>query len=367
MRARIDRSLGGSDRLVVEDLPSEALGHQAVLKLLRKVHVHDSRAVHDHQELQQHAFRVSSNRLEIPLREPSDPWFSYEGEEISLRLVARLEVDDGVLFDTTADAEIDLPTMPRTEPHQAAAKELIEPNDRYSLSANIAAIPLRNKLIVLGLLVIGGMVALVNAAIGIHDEFVPESATVFYDHRGSDGSESPIMKSLVGSGGLGLVLWAMVRAQLRRYMRIQIKDSSWVPYRGLTVSITDLFEGQARVPLEQITVRVVAVNLEKGQYRRGSGTKERTVSFSTPRRGVVLYEQFVPYVPAHTLLQHYVQGQVDFTPMFDVLYPPLQTSSSHGLALEWEVQLLHPLFVDQELKGRIDGIDWREFYQPQDA
>ncbi|AVP96554.1 hypothetical protein C7S18_04770 [Ahniella affigens] len=344
-------------------MPSAAVGHQAVFKLLRQVYVHDSRGIHYYQELSRHDFTVQGTTLELPLPETIEPRFAYRGDDVSIRLMARLEVDDGVLFDTTADAEIELPELPRTAAHSPASNDLIEPKDHYSLGANIAAIPLRNKILVLGLLVIGGLLALVNAAIGVHDELVPEAATVFYDHHGSDGSESPIMKSLAGSGGLSVTLWLIIRAQLRRYMHIKMKDGQQLPYRGLTVSIGDMLEGVSRVPLEKITIRVVAVNLEKGQYKRGSGTKERTISFSTPKHGVILFEQFIPYVPARMPLQHYVQGYVDFTPMFDCLYPPIDASSSHGLAVDWEVQLLHPLFVDQELKGKAAGIDWREFYR----
>lgn len=363
MRARIDQDFNGNEKVIVEDMPDAAIGHQAVFKLLRQVFVHDSRGIHHYQELLRHEFSVQDSSLELPLPSSVEPRFAYVGQEISIRLVARLEVDDGVLFDTTAEAEIALPELPRDAPHHENGKDLIEPKDHYNLSANFAAIPFKNKLLVLGLLIIGGLVALGNAAIGVHDELVHESAVVFYDHHGSDGSESPIMKSLAGSGGLSVTLWLIIRAQLRRYMTIKMKDAQWVPARDLTISIGDVFEGVARVPLEKITIRVVAVNLEKGQYKRGSGTKERTISFSTPKRGVVLFEQFMPYVPAGMSLQHYVHGQIDFTPVFDSLFPPVEAGGSHGLALAWEVQLLHPMFVDQELKGKVEGIDWREFFR----
>ena len=37
--------------------------------------------------------------------------------------------------------------------------------------------------------------------------------------------------------------------------------------------------------------------------------------------------------------------------MFKILYPPNQVSSTHGLFVHWEVQLLLDDFVDQELVG----------------
>lgn len=363
MRATIETGLTGMKQLVLADIPEKAIGHKGEVRLMRRVHVHDSRAVHESQEWVSIPVEVRSRELRLPWEDPDAHWYGYEGKQVSLKLLARLEIDDGVLFDSSFEAEIPMPTPERDEAHARPASELIEPHDKFSFIANLNAIPPKNKLIVVVLMIVGGFIALVNAAIGVHDEFVPESATFFYDHRGSDGSESPVMKSLMGSGGLGLTVWLIVRAQLRRYMTITMRDAEWTPYRGLVVSARDLIEGKARVALEQVTVRVVAVNVEKGQYKRGSGTKERTVSFSSPSRGIVLYEQFIPFVPAHTPIEGYIDGHVDFTPMFDVLYPPVHTSPSHGIGLDWEVQLLHPQFVDQELKGKAEGIDWREFYR----
>ena len=54
--------------------------------------------------------------------------------------------------------------------------------------------------------------------------------------------------------------------------------------------------GLPRVDRHDITVRVVACTLEKGCYTRGSGSNERTVSFSEPVRAVVLYEKELPSV-----------------------------------------------------------------------
>ena len=206
-----------------------------------------------------------------------------------------------------------------------------------------------------GLVVIG-----FNTLLGVHDQFVPESQTYFYDHRGDDGSESPLMKSLVGSGATGLSIWLAIRAQLRKYMRIALKKNE-APRRGMRISAADLIEGESRVPLEQITVRVVACNRECGQYKRGSGTKERTVSFRKTTRAVKLYEKFLAHVPAHVPLQTYLDGEIDFEPMFASLYPPLMVTGSHGVEVAWEVQLLHPKFVDQELPGPNKDLAYEDF------
>ena len=47
--------------------------------------------------------------------------------------------------------------------------------------------------------------------------------------------------------------------------------------------------------------------------------------------------------------------------MFEILYPPCTTSSTHGIKVYWEVQLIHPDFVDQELVGDVEILDREGF------
>ena len=111
-------------------------------------------------------------------------------------------------------------------------------------------------------------------------------------------------------------------------------------------------------------MRVVASNLECGQYIRGSGTNQRTVSFTEPIRGVVLFEKTVDHIPARAPIGTYFNDRFSFTPMFELLYPPVKISSSHGLKVHWEVQLIHPEFIDQELVGPDGLFSYEDFLRP---
>jgi hypothetical protein len=46
--------------------------------------------------------------------------------------------------------------------------------------------------------------------------------------------------------------------------------------------------------------------------------------------------------------------------MFGALYPPLMVGKEHGIQVKWEVQLLHPEFVDQEVV-RADELRYEDF------
>ena len=91
--------------------------------------------------------------------------------------------------------------------------------------------------------------------------------------------------------------------------------------------------------------------MEKEKYVRGSGSNQRTVSFSIPVRGVLLYSKKVTLIPKNQPVENHFRDSMSFEPMFKVLYPPSEVSESHGLFIYWEVQLIHNDFVDQELAG----------------
>ncbi len=352
---------GGIARIRVLD--SQVLGKQAKLIMQLKAKVHDSRAVNSSRQLAELPLTLSAVDIEVEL--PAGCFrqvYSYRGSKIDVHPELRLEIDDGVLFDSSVDYAHELPlgTRPRVT-HDSG--ELMDPKDAFNFFANLSAIPPRNRMITLALTLIGGVVIIANALLGLHDQFVPEAQTFFYDHSGSDGSESPLMKALVGCGALGTAIWVAIKMQLRKYMRFGLKPVG-APRRGQKLALRDLVDGVARVPLEDITFRVIACNRECGQYKRGSGTKERTVSFRTPTRAVKLYERYVALVPANTPLAMYLDGEIDFEPMFGDLYPPLEVGSSHGVEVAWEVQLLHPKFVDHELEGPTAGLAYEDFLDP---
>ncbi|MBK6727814.1 MAG: hypothetical protein IPG63_11210 [Xanthomonadales bacterium] len=349
--ARIDRGLGGNQvSCELDGIPPHLIGHDAELSLRIQVDVKRASGVDSGETLLEQPLRISATRLRVPIAQFPEHAYAFQGQHIDIRLLARLRVDDGVIFDTTLETALELPQR-RPLANTAQASAWIEPPDQYSLAANLRALSPKDRLIAKLLLAIAGVVGTGNAAVGMHDQFVPESQIYWYDHSGDDGSESPMLKSLAGSGFLGVGLWIAIRARLRRYMRIGLASGVGTPRRGERVAARNLVEGEARVPLERSTLRVVAANREKGQYREKSGKETKTRSFAHPLQAVVLFEQFLPHVPAGSPLQDHIDGDVDFEPIFTNLLPPLGVGSSHGVDVVWEVQLLHPDFVDQELPG----------------
>jgi hypothetical protein len=278
-----------------------------------------------------------------------------------------LEIDDGVFFDTKVDLGLErLASLPPRGKAATDAKEVHSPGDEFNFIANLRAIPAKARLVVLWLMFVGGPIILFNAAVGLRDQFVPDSQVWFYDHSGDDGSESPAMKSLAGSGGLGLVLWLAIRAQLKKYMSFEAQLPEGKIARRQVCVPASLFKGLPRVALEEATVRLVAYNREHGQYtaqeKSGNTTKTVTKSFTTEARGIVLYEMLLPLVPAGMPVEDFLAGEICFDAVFDVLYPPMMIGDSHGLSVQLEAQLLHPEFVDHDVELPVASIEVGVFY-----
>jgi hypothetical protein len=188
--------------------------------------------------------------------------------------------------------------------------------------------------------------------------------TYLYSHYDSDGEgQSPLINSLMGSGALGMAVWFAMRNQLRKYMKFNLNMIN-LPKRiepEKSYSASKFFSGISRVPLTNITLRIIACNMEKGQYVRGSGSNRRTVSFAEPIRGVILFEKTVNQIPANVKIRHFFSEKFSFKSMFECLYPPFMATDTHGIDVHWEIQLIHPEFIDQELIGMTNIFHYDDF------
>ena len=350
-------------------------GKSAVLSVKRKVTVKDSRPVHGSKTLTQMKLSLRPNGHQVKISpktlKNAGGAYPYSGHMIKIEALVELEVNDSIIpyMDTVVKRSL-TGYLPRETPKRAKvsnnAKELIDPKDSFKFFKNLTALPVLNQLATIGLLVIGGILIVANFLIGLHDQMAPDHMTWVYSHYDSDGdSNSPIVDALMGCGAIGAAIWFAMRKQLRKYMSFRFNFKSVLKNvnRQTEVNVGQLIAGSSRVELHDATLRVVACNLEKGQYVRGSGSNERTVSFSNPNRAVLLYSKKVPIITEGTPIASYFNEEFRFEPMFKALYPRQMITSEHGLDLAWEVQLLIDDFVDQELHGNPNVFVQKEFFK----
>ncbi|MEO1995091.1 MAG: hypothetical protein ABGZ17_07435 [Planctomycetaceae bacterium] len=346
----------------IEIINTDSMNRDATFVLSQRVRVKDSDPVHDSKVVYEHRFRTDQRviRFTIPATKLTD--FCYSGTLIEIEYHGELRIDDAVFFDTKVSEEV-LYKLLKKPKIRKSAKHLIDPKDRYNFFTNLRAVPFHNFVVIMTLMCCGLGVVAVNTLIGVHDQMSPESQTYFYRHKDGGGdSQSPFWNSLFGSGAVGSAIWYAMRRQLRNYMKFRLHRLPTRIDRSTSLPIEQLVHGRARVDLDNAVLRVVACNLEKGEYMRGSGSDRRTVSFREPVQGVLLYSQEIERIPANKPLETCFSGAVEFWPMFDGLYPPLPVTETHGLFVYWEVQLLLHKLVDQELVGSTTELHKSDFF-----
>jgi hypothetical protein len=350
-------------------------GKSAVLAVKRKVTVKDSRPVHGSKTLTHMNLTLRPNGHNVKISPKTlksiGAAFPYSGHMIKIETIVELEVNDSIIpfMDTVVKRSL-TGHLPGKTPRRAKVsnntKELIDPKDSFKFFKNLTALPIHNQLATIGLLAIGGILIVTNFFIGLHDQMAPDQMVWLYDHYDSDGdSSSPLVKALTGCGAIGALIWFAMRKQLRKYMtfRFDFKSPLKKINRESTVNVGRLIAGSSRVDLFDATLRVVACNLEKGQYVRGSGSNRRTISFRNPTRAVLLYSKRIPMISRGTPINTYFDQEFSFEPMFKSLYPRQMVTDEHGLDLAWEVQLIIDDFVDQELHGNPNVFIQEEFFK----
>lgn len=334
----------------ITDISPEFFGLDAVLSLKLKVDVKDSRPINSHKTLLKEKIIINSVSHRVVFSS-CDTFYNYSWEKINISPELVLVVNDSILFDTKLTQKVtrELSKLPRISNRKAS--RILNPKDTFNLLFNLKSISNFDKIKVIWLMCIGAWVITVNTLVGLHDQVSPENMTYFYTHYDSDGDySSPFFKSLAWSGAVWAWIWFLIRMHLRRYMSFLFRKVTWVKWiRNHRYKISELLKGKSRVDLHNVTLKIVAWNIEKWQYTRWSGTNKRTVSFAHPIRAVELFSQQYDLIPKNTQISDYLLWDMSFEEMYNVLYPELMTWETHGLETHWEVQLIHDKLIDQEL------------------
>lgn len=345
-KARISVERVNADRVVfhIEALDPSILEHESRFRVMRYVAVHDSRAVNDTSVLFEHVLTWNGDRCELPVSLSRFGIYSYSGADIDVHVQALLHVDDALIFDTKINARFDLPLASRPAVNQNPHL-VIEPNDIYSFFDNFQAVPQNAQIKIVA---VGSILAIAGVAIAV-------VAAVNYNLI-------LFLITVVVGVIVAIKFSHLVKGQLRAYIEADEGLRMQPVVRGEPLGLHELVAARATTDLDEIRLRIVAANFECGQYRRGHGTDVRTVSFRNPMRAVVLYDRTIPDIRAGDGIASHLRGDlVYFDELFELLYPPNMTSSSHGVDLRWEVQIMHDDFVDHELVGSNEVFDYRHF------
>jgi hypothetical protein len=331
------------------------MGKKAEFKLDLASDVHDSSAVNDAKNLYAHNFTVDRTEYQLKISTDSFDCFTYKGTHASIVLRANLKVDDAwVLKDSEVSRTAQLKLVDVRTGGGGDASTEIDPFDKVQFSKNFNALSADRKrdFVLTSLFCV---IALIGGFIAIWKTLMSG------DSMSGDTIGIGIVCVIILTTVVYLY-WAWFKnKQFKSYMKVALQTMPTIT-RNTRLQISQLISGKSEVDLKNMTLRVVACNMEKGQYVRGSGSNRRTVSFKEPVRPIILYSEKVSLIPSGQELGGHFPGEVDFGPIFKTLYPPLEISETHGLAVYWEVQLLHDEFIDHELKGPTDRVEVTDFF-----
>jgi hypothetical protein len=340
----------------------KAIGESFEFSILTKVTVDQSRGVDSKICAFKRNFKMQQTQIiSVPFSKLKA--LPYRGKNIKIALEAVLQKQGSLWDGKKITRLLDKPIFQRA-PKIRDAANLIEPQDVFSFRKNLEVIPFHNQIITLGLTLIGLVIVTVINIVGFHDQFCIDGQQYLMSRTASDGdSQSPVLRALGASGAVGAAIWMLIKAQLRRYMHLEKRPITGGIVPGLVCRAGDLFYGKSRIDLRNIKLRVVACNQEKGQRIEGDGSNRRTVSFSNPVQGLLIYEKHIEQIAAGDSVERWFPEEVYFDRIFNNLLPQMMISSTHGLDLYWEIQLIHNELVDQELIGKVHKLKIQDFLE----
>lgn len=336
---------------------------KAKFRLVYEVKVVDNSPVDGRKVLYKEEFVIDSSEINIDIDLKKYRAYTYRWKLININFFVDLVVDDSLFFDTkiTQIIQNQLWVKPKVS---TDSKSMINPKDNFNIIDNLKAIPIHAKVFVIALSVIWWIVMIINSIVWIHDQLVSEANTFFYSHYNSDGEiSSPFFNALALDWWLWAFIWLMIKTQLKKYMNFffKIKDLTWS--RTKLYNVSDIVWWKSRVDLENVKLKIVACNMEKGQYVRWSWSNRRTVSFSNPVRALSIFEKEISFIPKNEDISYYLKGVFSFEKMYKILYPEQAISKSHWLIVHWEVQLIHDKLIDQELIGKSNIFKYEHFLE----
>ncbi len=339
--------------LIVEGADPRVTGQRVMVLVERVVHVVDDRPVHGESVLAASYVEMDPAGIITSLELPERLLYEYEGEKVRVEVWAAVRRERNGWFSRDEDVarvRLELPAH-RGAPSQVDA-ELVEPKDAFQIAANLRALDPSLQRSILGA---GAAYSVLVSVLGISAVFNADGCLAFLALVVGLVGGTYTLSAAEVDGGTGLYKW--FKRLFREYADLRLADVG-VVRPGDAPAIGEVVKGAPFVDLERPRLRIVACNLECGQYRRGSGTDVRTVSFEEPFGAVVLFDQTVARWRANAPVHEVFDGPVAFDEVFAHLLPPQHADPAHGVRVRWEVQLLVPELVDLELVGASDVFAW---------
>lgn len=344
-------------------LDEKLLNQSMTLAVMQYVNVHRSGGINKKKRIYHKDFVVKvfgEQQLTINLEDIKA--YTYHGKHISMTTELHIDKSNRLFgFFTQSKRPVKLGLI-HAPAYSDSAEIVLDPPDSFDLFKNIQVLSTKNQQYFLLVCILGFLSLIGNTLLGWHDQISPIGQTYFYSHYDSDGDrQSPLLNALINNAAIAGAYWFWMKSILRKYMTFRLVDKLRDIVPGKHFLLAKLISGKSRVNLENCELRVIACNIEHGQYQTGSGKNRRTHNIKKPIKCVEIYQKKLDHIPKQREIASYLKDAICFDDIYTHLAPDCMVSSTHGVKLHWEVQFIHPELVDQEVVGSADGFHFGHF------
>lgn len=322
------------------------LGLNAKFRIRHSVTVHDSDPADIDHVAFERQFVIAEPRCSIDVPASAIPNFGYRGSKIDIACQAEVVVDDAVFFDSKERQEVHLKYLnPNKDRLVANPSAEMSPRDEINFFRNFAVIALKQKLAWIGAFItfILGMVG--NFVLALFDTFVAAQPILY-----SKDVDFGLFGAGIGAFIGGRAFAAVQKRILRSYKIARLAVNPPEIVKGGSYRMSDFLAAKSAANLQNVTLRLIAANLECGQYWRGSGTNRSKVTFSQPTRAVILFEKTTAMILKRASIETYFDEAFDFDSAFDCLRPDNMISQTHGLKFTAVIQIMVGDLADTQLE-----------------
>ncbi len=330
----------------------EVMEKELELEFFLKTNVKSSHPVNNQKTIWKKTIQMTSLTELVYIDLYKDEFYSYKWEYLDIDLFIKAKLDGILFFDKIKVKKIAHFINSKKET-VGIGKRALYPDDDFNFRENFQILPKKKK----RLLIIWASISLLVFPLAYVCWFVFWPGIIE-------------MKHFFFLSGLSIIIAFIVRLAMLNYLNqyLEIKfDTKWlnkVEY-GKAYQLHDFISGRSLVDIENLTVKIIAYNLEKGQHREknysSSSNRKKTVNHKNEVEIIMIHEETVWNINKDTDISQKFRKSFQFNTMFDSLHPPLSISSTHWVDICWDIQFIHDKYTDKTISWSTDIFNYKDF------
>lgn len=295
--------------------------------LVSEVSVKKNSPINSKKDLYYSEFTINWARKTIEIDISKFNFFTYKWIDIDIDLYIEIIVNDSIFFDTKIKKTIDVNKfiIPKNVWY---AERILNINDNYNNIKNFNALSLSNKIWLISLILLLLIIYLFLISI-ISLDFILFGILFF----------------LI----LIYLFIKILKYFFLNFMTFFLKNPNYIFTKDKNYHIKDIVWWKSWVDLKNITLKVIACNVEKWQHTVWSWKNSHTEDISQPIAALELYNEKIDFIPKNTEISEYFKWSFSFERVKKELYLEQIISPTHWLKLHYEIQLISDDYIDKKI------------------